>query len=68
MKASELREETVAALREREESLSVQLRDMRIQRVTGQLDSPARVKNTKKDLARVLTVLREKLNAADGNE
>jgi large subunit ribosomal protein L29 len=60
MKASDLREQTVEELRDQEKQLAEKLFALRLQRVTGQLESPARMRQVKKDLARVLTVLREK--------
>lgn len=65
LKASELRELTDEELRERETDLSQQLFTLRLQKVTqGQLDNPAKVREVRKDLARILTVLREKELAA----
>ena len=60
MKASELREQTVEDLRLKEKELAGQLFALRLQKVTGQLDNPAKVGHVRRDLARVLTVLREK--------
>ena len=60
MKASELREQTVEELQDKEKELSEKLFALRLQRVTGQLESPAKMRDAKRDLARVLTVLREK--------
>lgn len=61
MKASELRELTVEELGGREAELSQQLFNLRLQQVTqGQLDNPAKMRQARRDLARVLTVLREK--------
>lgn len=60
MKASELRESTLEDLKEKEIELSQQLFNLRLQKVTGQLENPSKVKVAKRDLARVLTVLREK--------
>jgi large subunit ribosomal protein L29 len=60
MKAAELREQTVEELRDRERVLAEKLFALRLQKVTGQLESPAKVKVARRDLARVLTVLREK--------
>jgi large subunit ribosomal protein L29 len=60
MKASELREQTVEELRDREKELAEKLFALRLQRMTGQLESPAKVREARRDLARVLTVLREK--------
>ena len=60
MKASELREKTVDELRQREHELAEQLFALRLQKTTGQLEKPAKVRTARKDLARVLTVLTEK--------
>ena len=60
MKASQMREQTVEDLRDRERDLCEQLFALRLQKVTGQLEKPSRVREVRKDLARVLTVLREK--------
>jgi large subunit ribosomal protein L29 len=60
MKASQFRDQTMEELRERERELSEQLFALRLQKVTGQLEKPARVREVRRDLARVMTVLREK--------
>ena len=60
MKAAELREETVEELRDKEKELAEKLFALRLQQVTGQLESPAKIRTVRKDLARVLTVLAEK--------
>ena len=60
MKAAQLREQTVEELRDREKELAEKLFALRLQRVTGQLESPAKVRAARRDLARVLTVIREK--------
>ena len=60
MNAKELRELSVEELRDKESQLAEQLFALRVQKVTGQLESGAKVRGVKKDLARVLTVLREK--------
>jgi large subunit ribosomal protein L29 len=61
MKASELRELDAAELREKERELCEQVLALRLQKVTQQLESPARARGARRDLARVLTVLREKV-------
>jgi large subunit ribosomal protein L29 len=60
MKASELRELTVEELRDKEQELAQQLFTLRLSKVTGQIESPAKVSHARRDLARVLTVLKEK--------
>jgi large subunit ribosomal protein L29 len=57
---SELRDLTVDDLRAREQDLRDQLFRLRIQKSMGQLEAPGKVTTTRKDLARVKTVLREK--------
>ena len=60
MKAQELRDQTVEELADKERDLAEQLFALRLQKVTGQLEKPSRVRQVRKDLARVLTILREK--------
>lgn len=60
MKASQFRDQTSEELGEREKELAEQLFALRLQKVTGQLEKPARVREVRRDLARVMTVLREK--------
>jgi large subunit ribosomal protein L29 len=60
MKASQIREQTTEELNDRERDLAEQLFALRLQKVTGQLEKPARVKQVRKDLARVLTILHER--------
>jgi large subunit ribosomal protein L29 len=60
MKASQFRDQTLEELQDKERDLSEQLFALRLQKVTGQLEKPARVRQVRKDLARVLTILREK--------
>ncbi|MGD8986479.1 MAG: 50S ribosomal protein L29 [Desulfobacteraceae bacterium] len=59
MKAKELRELSVEELREREGELKQELFNLRIQKATGQLGNTAVLGKTKRDLARVKTVLRD---------
>ncbi len=63
MKAEELREQTMEELRERERELAEQLFALRLQKVTGQLENPAKVHTVRRDMARVLTVIGEKQRA-----
>jgi large subunit ribosomal protein L29 len=60
MKTQELRDQTEDELRDKERDLAEQLFALRLQKVTGQLEKPSRVRQVRKDLARVLTILREK--------
>ncbi len=60
MKAAEVRELTVDDLRAREKDLDDQIFRLRIQKSMGQLEAPAKVREVRKDLARIKTILKEK--------
>jgi large subunit ribosomal protein L29 len=60
MKAKQLREMAAGELDEKLLQLQRQLFDMRSQAVTEKLENCHSVKNTRRDIARVLTVLNEK--------
>ena len=60
MKVAEIRELTVDDLRAREKDLDDQLFRLRIQKSMGQLEAPAKVREIRKDLARIKTILQEK--------
>ncbi len=64
MKAKELRELTSEELLDKERELAQQVFTLRLQqRTTGQIESPAKVKQTRRDMARILTVLGERSRA-----
>ena len=63
MKAEEIRELDVTELRIREKELDDQLFRLRIQKSMGQLEAPVKVREVRRDLARVKTILREKEQA-----
>ena len=66
MKAEKLREMTLQELSEQEKELKTELFNLRFQLAVGQLGNPQRIKECKKDIARVKTVLRElELKAAE---
>ena len=60
MKAVELRDMDVEALRAKTQEIDDQLFRMRIQKSMGQLEAPAKVRGVRRDRARIKTVLREK--------
>jgi large subunit ribosomal protein L29 len=60
LKAATLRDKTVEDLVQQEESLREQIFKLRFQKAAGQAENPQRISLVRKDLARVLTVLREK--------
>ena len=60
MKASEYRDLSVEELAVKEKELSEALFNLKFQHATGQLDNTAQLKKTRKDVARVKTILVEK--------
>ncbi len=60
MKVSEIRELSVDDLHAREKDLDDQIFRLRIQKSMGQLEAPAKVRDLRKDLAKIKTILREK--------
>ena len=60
MKVSELRELGPAELEARERELTEELFHLRLKRVTAQLANPMKVRTTRRDLARVKTLLRQR--------
>ena len=60
MKAREIRELSTDELNLRLDSLKEELFNLRFQVATGQLDNPMRVRQVRKDIARVKTVLRQR--------
>ena len=65
MKAKEFRELTEVELQEKLKNLKDELFHLRFQNAVNQLENPMRIKAVKKDIARVLTVLREYQNSAN---
>ena len=65
MTASELRELPDDELRQKLTEDKEELFNLRFQVVTGQLDNPRRIKQVKREIARVLTVMRERSIAAE---
>ena len=66
MKAVELRELTQDELVERELELKRKLFNLRFQRASGELDNSAELTKTRKDIARVMTIIAERtLGASD---
>jgi len=60
VKAMEVRELTIDDLRARVKDLEDQTFRLRIQKSMGQLEAPAKVREIRRDLARIKTILREK--------
>ena len=68
MKPSELRDLTLDEIRQKESDLNAELFNLRFQLATNQLENPMRLPLTKKDLARVKTVIAQKEQSAERTE
>jgi len=60
LKPSELREMTIEELKEKEKELRKELFNLRFQKATGEIQNPNRIKQVKRDIARILTIITEK--------
>ena len=60
MKMEKIRELTDAELEKELTKMKNELFNLRFQHVTGQLENPMRMKDVKRDIARIKTVAREK--------
>jgi len=65
MKIEEIRSLSVDDLVQKNESLAEELFKLRFRHTSGQLDSPAVMKNIKRDIARIKTILREREGASE---
>ncbi len=59
MKASEIKDMTAEELQDKLKALKQELFNLRFQLAINQLDNPMRITAVKRDIARVLTVIRE---------
>jgi large subunit ribosomal protein L29 len=66
MKPKELRDMTVEELREKHRQFKEELFNLRFQNAIGQLSNTSRIKEVRRTIARVLTILREKEIASRG--
>ncbi len=64
MKASDLRARTVDELTEEVDTLGREIFNLRFQRASGQLENTARVRQVRRDIARIKTILGERRRAA----
>ena len=63
MKPRELKEMSEAELRQKEKEVTEEIFNLKFQHATGQLENTERLHLVRKDLARVKTILREKMIA-----
>jgi large subunit ribosomal protein L29 len=59
----QLREKSVDELNTRERELTEQLFKLRFQRATGRMESPAKMRQVRREIARIKTLLNEKARA-----
>ncbi|UCE53245.1 MAG: 50S ribosomal protein L29 [Desulfobacterales bacterium] len=59
MKASEIRELSLEEMRRKADDLREELFNLNFQHETGQLENSQKLKQTKRDVARIKTIMRE---------
>lgn len=60
MKVNKLRDSSSEELMRKVDDLKAELFNLRFQMATGQLENPTRIKEVRKDIARVKTIIRER--------
>ena len=68
MKVSEIRNLNDKEILEKVKESKKELLNLRIKNATGSLDKPSKLKEMKKDVARMLTILKERENSTGGKE
>jgi len=63
VKTTELREKSVDELNARERDLNEQLFKLRFQRATGRIENPNKIREVKREIARIKTLLNERSRA-----
>lgn len=66
MKAAELRKMKIEELRKKVDEMKMELLRLRFQQKISGLDNPMAIRNLRRDIARVLTVIREKELRGEG--
>ena len=66
MEAKELREMSAEDLTQKRASLREEIGHLKLQRATSRLENPMKLRETKRDLARVETILRERSQGRKG--
>ena len=60
MKTAELRDKSIDELNTRERDLNEQLFKLRFQRATGRIENPNKIREVKREIARIKTLLNER--------
>lgn len=63
MKSTELRDKSVDELNTRERELAEQLFKLRFQRATGRMENPMKIREVRREIARIKTLLGERSRA-----
>ena len=63
VKIQELRDKNVDELRSREHDLREQLFKLRFQRATGRMENPMKMREVRREIARIQTLLTERASA-----
>lgn len=63
MKPSALKDLTITELAQKESELRKELFNLKFQQATGEIENPMRIRQLRKDIARVLTIATEKKSA-----
>ncbi len=66
LEVKELRNMTVDELAEKEKQLVQELFNLRFQFGAGRLENPMQIRKTKRDIARVKTILQQGMDRAEG--
>jgi large subunit ribosomal protein L29 len=62
-KPAELREKSIDELQTRERDLNEQLFKLRFQRATGNIEQPSKIRQVRREIARIKTLLNERSRA-----
>jgi len=68
MKLEELKEKTATELADERRDLKIEMMNLRVQKASGQLENPARIKIVRKTIARIETLLSEKRISQDATK
>lgn len=63
MKPAAMKDLTIAELAQKENELRKELFNLKFQQATGEIENPMRIRQLRKDIARVLTIATEKKRA-----
>ena len=66
MKPAKLRDMSIEELRAEQQNLSEELFRLRFRRATGELEKPSKIRSVRRDIARINTVMWEKVREGHG--